>query len=193
MTPLPVIAGIYRVTLDWRYGIQLTAHNVLHFDDQAASGSEASLFAALGANLDGNMVETMGNQCSLDGIDIIPLDGVSSSTHHALDGTFTGQQTGEAITQAATIVSQYTGVRGAANRGRVYLPFVAENAQNAGLLTAALRTTQDAAWETFRVAMEADDWPMAQVSYLNAVARAVTSIAVKPVVGTQRRRLNPLR
>lgn len=193
MPPLPTINNIFRVTFDWNLGFSLQAHNIMHFADTAISGSEASLFAALGANLTGAMFQTMSNQCGLNGIDILPLDGASSSTHHGLDGTLTGLGSADGIAQACAIVSLYTGLRGPRHRGRVFLPFVAEGSQNGGVLGTSDLAAQQAAWSAFLADMDSSNWPIAQASYVHADAHPVTAVAVKRVVGTQRRRLDQLR
>lgn len=193
MPPLPTIANIYRVTWDWSMGFSLQAHNIIHFADTGLSGSEADLFAALGDNLTGAMFQTMANQSSLVGIDILPLDGSSSTTDHPLDGTLTGLGSSEGIAQASTIVSLYTGLRGPRHRGRVFLPFVAEGSQNGGVLGTSDLAAQQAAWNAFLADMDSSNWPIAQASYVHADAHPVTAVTVKRVVGTQRRRLDQLR
>jgi len=186
---LPVIPGVMRVTLDWQLSTGPNGHNVLHF---AGIGSEADLFAALGANLTGDMQAAMSSASGLIGIDILPLDGASGTTSHTLDGTSTGLASGDPLIAPAAIISLFTGLAGPRHRGRVFLPFPGEGAVNSGFVLGTVRSDMQDAWEAFRVAMAADDWPLQVASYTHADTNDVTAVAARSVLGTQKRRVDQL-
>lgn len=188
--PLPVIAGVYRTTLDWTLGGgQARAHNVLHFG--GASGSEPDLFAALGAHLTDAMVNDMSDQSHLDGIDILELDGTAATVSHILDGTYTGQGSSDALIAPAELIKLQTPVRGPAHRGRIFLPFVAEGSTSDGFI--GNPATAQGGWTTFLADMAGDGWNLVVASYVHASATVVTSVSVEGPLGTIRRRQQQLR
>jgi hypothetical protein len=113
-------------------------------------------------------------------------------------------------------VTLYTLIGGRANRGRIYLPFVAEQGINDGLFIGDTATVPTPAWNTFVSTMGDDDWVMQVASLstktthtvhnadhsvtkrvpLDDVVPHATQVArclARPVVATQRRRQSRLR
>jgi len=187
---LPTIAGIARVTLDWHTEAGGTFANVLHF--HRAAGDEDDVFAALGSNLTNEMVAAMAPTCHLVNIDILLLDGASSTHHYPLDGTYKGTGSGEPLYQVCAIVSLYTGLRGPRHRGRIFLPCVGESNTANGLLNTVDQTEMQGGWEDFVAAMSADSTLLQVTSYEHADSEDVTAVAVQQVTGTQRRRMRQL-
>lgn len=192
--PLPVIPDVWRVTLNYRHGLQLIAHNVLHV--LAVSDSEAAVASSFNDSVPtSGFLDCLDTSTVLESFDLIPLDGTSTQTSHALDPTENGGHAGDATVPDAVIVSLYTAQRGTRGRGRVFVPFVGEASQNGGVLVSAHREAMEDAWNTF-----ADDLlaspaglQLGVASYRHADFHALTSLRIQPVVGTQRRRLRQIR
>lgn len=97
------------------------------------------------------------------------------------------------------IVRKRTGLGGREFRGRGYMPFVREpNVDQAGNLTAGVVSSHSATWDQFRVGAIANGTAnVAEMVLLHSATQAggppdptiITSLAVAPRVGTQRRRL----
>ena len=185
---LPVIADVFRVALHWQnvdggYGI-----NVLHF--RSPTLNELGLRTALNANWTNAMQQTMSSEGDQDTMQIIALNGVDPTLDFDGVGNSTGQGNDQALIQVATMVNFKTGTRGPQGRGRIFMPFVAENMTNAGRLDGTARATQETAWNTFIADMLADDAELVVASYRHSTASTVLTCHVAPIVGTQKRRVH---
>lgn len=199
-TPLPVIAQVFRCALRWRDSAsQQTAVNVIHVITDSAGKSPLEVFTCLDAHVTANMWAGVAAGVSVDQVDIIPLNGTSptSSFTTGHPAKWSGVNGTEAVTSTACLVKLKTLVRGRANRGRLFLPFLAEGAQVRGFMESATRTTMQNAWDAFLPAIDTDGTtPMNMVvaSYdrihggAGAHATAVDSALVEFPLGTQRRR-----
>jgi hypothetical protein len=126
---------------------------------------------------------------------ITKLDGISATYSQALvigNANISGAGAGDAIPQGACVVTVQSDARGKANRNRMYLPFVGESEQAAGVLTAADVTAAQTAWTAFHTAMLNDFWVPTVISPSKASPLANQQAAARYVVRsallTQRRR-----
>jgi hypothetical protein len=194
MAPLPVIADCRRVSLNWSYGIQLRATNVIHL-----AGVEPldDVFTALQESVVSDLWACVSDTAKVDSVDIIPLDGSSAGSHYvtdtSTDGRWKGGVSGECIPAVCALVKMTTAFRGRSNRGRAFLPFVGESAQNAGLMNATEVSNGNTAWADFLEAMAANASPLCVASYKNSSFHLVTTAEVEPIAATQRRRQSQLR
>jgi hypothetical protein len=186
--PLPVITGVYRVTLNWGTpSPSVHAHNVMHFF--APTLTDATLFTAIDGAVTAAMWDTVVNTASVKSVDTMKLDGSSPTVNHATGSPlkWQGQSTGsDYIPQGCCVVSEYTATRGRSHRGRVYLPWVSEGEQTSGNLLdiPAMQT----AWTAFLANVAAADAFLHVASYKLGTSSEVTSVVVKDKLKTQRRR-----
>lgn len=195
MPPLPVIAGIFRVTLNWNSDGGITPRNVLHI--QTATGDEEevadALHTALVANVDA--VQMISINYAVVTYDVLKLDGSSATvTVNAPDDDARGGASGQIMPSTATVLSMRTAQRGPRGRGRLYLGPAAEGLADAGYVPLTQRSTTPAAWQALNEDLLAS--PIAAgiyvASYVHGTAVPVTSFSVRPPFGTQRRRQNQL-
>jgi hypothetical protein len=101
---------------------------------------------------------------------------------------WTGSGVGDTIPGQCAVLSMKTVERGPANRGRMYLGPVAEQAQVNGTLDTNQRNSWVAAWVLFGSQLIAAGAQHVVASYKNATALTVVNYAVRPAMGTMRRR-----
>lgn len=188
--PAPVIADMFRVVLTWlnvsgAYGV-----NVLHVS--APGMDETDVYTAMNNDWQNAQQQTMSDDSDMDAVSVQALDGVSAEVLFPSFGDSSGQTAGDAVLQAATLVSLRTPLLGARHRGRVYLPFTAEGALVNGALDGTARDTQQTAWEDYRTNLIANGLALAIVSYKFGTAAAVTSLSIPQYPATQRRRIQRL-
>jgi hypothetical protein len=197
-TPLPVIADVFRCAIRWAAGSQ-TAVNVMHLQATVSGMTAADAFEVLQDSVGGGMWQPTSSSFVAGEVDITPLDGVSATQAFPTGGgaQWIGGTSGEWFPQAAGIVKLTTATRGRANRGRLFLPAIAESASADGFLDSTVVANCNAAWVAFIAALEADapnPWLLVVASYdrahLGAGAHAttvLTAVLERPL-GTQRRR-----
>jgi hypothetical protein len=175
------------VTLNWETSSQ-HAHNVMHFE--APTATEADVFAAFTAHRTTAMWAPVADVAVITSLDIIKLDGTSSSLSFDTGGGSGWHSTaGSAwLPQGSGIIKLATGLRGRSNRGRVYLPFLAESSQSSGFLDPGITTPTTAAWVTFANDMASDNAALGVASYKNATWHQAVNVICESATGTQRRR-----
>lgn len=199
-TPLPVIANVFRCALNWLDSTTgQTAVNVIHI-----LGTSSATSASVGEALDDAATTTMfGLQiptASVTLIEITPLDGVSATLPYTptIPANWTGSSSSTAFSpQTAEVIKLTTAVRGRANRGRIFLPFVDNNQNQDGHLTVGHVPSVTAAWQAFDAALLADS-PIAYTLGVAAYDRAhggagahftgLLNIECEVEVATQRKR-----
>lgn len=192
--PLPVIANTFRCALNWTMSdFGGSAENVMHINTSVGGKTAADVFEAITDALQADMFAAQYSNAFVKSVSITPLDGTSATVEFITPGTgaWVGGSSGQPIPQQANIIKLSTGLRGRSFRGRLFLPWVAENATVNGSIGSTLATTITTAWTAFQAALAADaDGPWVQVvaSYKLAVATAVTAYGAEPETGTQRRR-----
>jgi hypothetical protein len=189
--PLPVINDVFLVRWVWNstFG-QRSAINDTYWHDDAGGQTGTDLYNDMNAQILRNMWSMVHDSAGVDTVLTTKLDGSAATIPHAT-GTpakWVGLTTGPAILQGANVVTIRSGFRGRSKRGRIYLPFVAEGAQDNGTLTPALVTQAQTAWGTFLTGMLAAGWSLHVVSQKLGSSVASVSVTVQPYLKTQRRR-----
>lgn len=186
--PLPVIADVFRVTLNWTQTTgSISAHNVMHFEN--AGGTSTDVYNDINAHVTAAMWDFVVATGRVSSVSVLPLDGSSATTvfSTASPSKWSGAGTGsDWIPQGCGVVTWQTAERGRSRRGRTYLPWVAEGEQAAGVLAdvAACQT----AWTNFLTAMNLTDTIPVVASYKLASTRSVSAFLVRSFLKTQRRR-----
>lgn len=194
--PLPVIDKVFRCTLRWTTGPQ-SAVNVIHIHGDSGTPTPADVFAALDANVDTGLWNTVVPGAVITQVDILPLDGVSGTTSFATGGPakWSGNSAGDSIPAVAVLVKFGTGLRGPKHRGRIYLPFTSEGTVAGGNITTGQAAALGAQWQELQDDLNANTPPFSIViaSYKHADFAKVTSFVGELECGTQRRRQQRLR
>jgi hypothetical protein len=150
------------------------------------------------------MWDSVTSTASVQTVSITPLDGVSGTQTFPTGSPvkWSGQGTQPWQPNAAHIIKLETGLRGRNHRGRIFLPFFADDAGNDGAVDAGTATAMTGAWTTFAAAIAAD----APITYELGVASydrrhggagagfiPISSVLAETVQATQRRRQSRLR
>lgn len=194
MTAYPVLTDVFRTTFNYvavSGGPSGTAHNVMHF--KAPGKTAAQLATALAANWQANQTAWLPNTIKMGSYSIIKLDGSSASADYAQSPTILGQNAGEPIPAVCCIIKLRTGLQGRQNRGRIYLPWVNEAAQNAGVMDSTRVTNMQTAWTAYFAALATAGFTLHVASYVGAHSNPMTTLTVESICGTQRRRQQALR
>jgi hypothetical protein len=193
MPALPVIADVFRVTFKWTDPNIGHAVNVTHIS--APAQTAAGLSAIVAAHVTTAMWGPVTADAHIYELDVLPLDGTSAThTTTGLSGSpWVGGGSGAGIPAVAALIKLQTGLRGPANRGRIYLPFIAEGYTNEGTIDAGTVTSTTAAWDTFANDLVASSCALGVASYKHADWHQAIAIACEPFAGTQRRRQSRLR
>jgi len=188
MTPLPTISGVYRVAFNYQGPSGLTATTVQHY--HAPASSELLVFTAINAHFTVAMLGAINGATNMVSTVITHLDGTSGAVTFAAPTGSSGAGSGDAIAQAACIISLGTQLRGARHRGRSFLPFVAEGEQQAGFINGSTVTSVQNAWDTYLTDMAGDGVALCVASYVHSDANDVTQLAVRNVCGTIKKRVD---
>jgi hypothetical protein len=191
--PLPIIADVFRCVLNWTDpGAPQGAHNVLHFKTSVAGRTPLQVFTCLDAHVTQAMWDFTTTNAFVTSVGITKLDGVSAAEVFGTGSPakWQGGGTGSGIPQVAGVVKLATGLRGPANRGRIFLPFVGEGEYANGTLIDVVASTN--AWVTAAAAWIADaTTPMALgiASYKHSNWHQVVNLATQARSRTLGRRL----
>lgn len=191
VAPLPVIANVYRVALNWTNADfpSRVATNVIHL--RKAGSNPAALWTSLDAHATAAMWETQDTHTQVNSVAITPLDGSGTTltVNTGRPAKWSGAQaTHDFSPQTCTVLKLVTAKRGRSYRGRVYLPFTCENSQVAGIVDNGQGAAMTAAWVAWMAAMAADGFALVVASYLLSTAENVVALACEADVATQRRR-----
>jgi len=187
---LPVIANVFRCTINGTAFGGVTPHNVFHVSAPAVDEAEVGA-ALVAACQDGQMA------CVKAGHE------PASFTVLALDGTSAGQlisrdpgdpqmclASGDSLPELAAVLRITTARRGARGRGRLFLgPLVEDEVENGILDVTGDNGDIPAKWATFASELAGSGITMGIASYAHADFHAITGLALDQHVGTQRRRL----
>jgi hypothetical protein len=194
MTPLPTIANVWRLALNWELGdgSNQTAENVIHV--RVTGGTPPDPATAVDAALTSNMFAPCSTSAIVYSITETPLDGSSASSTRIVTNPNAHGGTSGAIAPAfAAVVSLATAERGRSKRGRVFVPMVGLSAITDGSLTSTPAGLMRTAWTTFIAALATAEVPLVVASYKLASATDVISASIKAQGGTQRRRQTRVR
>lgn len=175
--------------MHWEGSNGETAENVMHF---ATEGNASDVGNGLAANFDDlGLIDTVSSAAGVTGFSVTPLDGVSPTTEFPFVSPFTGPGNDQFIPNLAAVITLYTARRGRSYRGRIFLPFTAENRQNNGFTDPSTVIGHLAdAWTELAadlIALTPGVFPVV-ASYLHRTSEPVTLYKPQHVYGTQRRR-----
>jgi len=161
----------------------------------APTDDAASLAAKIVAAVSANMWATASDEGVISDFDILALDGSSSTVNFVTGGgsTWAGQETGDPIMNAPAIIKLATGLRGPRHRGRVFIPYTAEDIQHSGIILETTAGLTTAAWEDFANALVADDVALGVASYAHSDWNQVLNLKCERALGTMRRRQDAVR
>lgn len=188
--PLPVIANVYRVTLNWNRVGAIRPVNVLNF---VSTGSATHVGSVISGAFTSGMFDCMRTDAILNNLSILPLDGVSGTITYSGFSVTGNAGTGDFEPSTCAVVSLKTGLRGPKHRGRVFIGPVAQSKDINGTLADA--GTIQTSWNTFATAIAAatPTVNLGVASYKFASFQDVATITCDSVVGVQRRRNNQSR
>jgi len=207
--PLPIIAGVFRVSLMWAHNSGQTAVNVIHV--AKTGGTAVGAANAIDAAVTTELWFNVSSLAHVTEQVVTPLDGSSATLHFPVTGTkWQGNASSSDMEPGpAAIVSLRTNNRGRRFRGRLFLPFQGEIGSANGVISTATTVSQ-AAWTAFVLALGTATYPLVIASYgysllINTRAHTIsestwtpfaTPVAtalVESTFGTQRRRQGRLR
>lgn len=192
VAPLPVITDVFRVAFLWQStDLPKSAVNVMHFE---ASGKTASQVAtAIDAHVTAGMWFAQNSHAAVTELDVTPLDGSGTTFTFATASAAKwkgGSSTFDVNPQVAAVVKMVTAKRGRSYRGRVFLPWVAENRVTNGAFDPTDLAAVNALWATFLTDMNTASVHPVIASYLHATSERVTGVSFEARTATQRRRQN---
>jgi hypothetical protein len=197
--PLPIIADVFRTVFIWRdIDSGTNAINVMHISAPGATEEDVldTVFASV-ATRGTAMFAALSGGCFVERVEVEKLDGTSARHSRNTAGATTphwqGQGSGGSIVAAAAIIKLSTALRGRSNRGRLYLPSVAESKYADGVLDTVAQTSMTTGWDAFANDLVADTMALGVASYRHANWHQAVGIVCESAVGTQRRRQNQLR
>jgi hypothetical protein len=193
MAETPVIADTFRCALDWVETDGATAATVFHVF--APGKSETEINAAVGAAWSSDCMHNVSSRATISGISIQALDGESGTLNFPFASEhLVGLGSAECAIEACTLVQFKTTQKGARGRGRIYLPFLPDDAFNGGKLVGSNLTAPHTGFQAWKDDMVADDSVVLVVaSYVHGDQHTVLSVNIDPVIGVQRRRVARLR
>lgn len=189
--PLPIIANVAQARLIWTSdSAPRPAVNDLYFKDVVGGASINSLWTLLDASVTAGMWDLVGGtNTKVSSVRLTPLDGITAGTVKTPAGAkWASGSSADPILQGAAVVTFASTIRGPRGRGRIFLPFIAESGQTAGVLSSGSVTTMQAAWTAFINAMGAGSWPQHVVSAVHTDSHVVGAVTVRSFLKTQRRR-----
>ena len=153
------------------------------------------VYALLASTVNPHQWEPVSGDGRVATVDILPLDGTSSTKTYTtpVSTEWTGQASGAIVPAVAGLVKLQTGLRGPANRGRLFLPWLGEGAIDSGLVSSGILSTWSSHWADFGTAMAAGGAALGVASYKHGTWHQATTIAVEHVCATQKRRQEQLR
>lgn len=197
MPPLPVIHGVYRITLPWTAVSGVAPRNVFHVE------SASSDVEAVGTALDqafqsssAGMFEIMPTGMECLQLEILPLDGVQATVITDLTQVVTGGGGGGQFSPAsAAVLSMRTTQRGPQGRGRMYIGPCTESFIADGVIDTQRRDDMVGAWKGFLLTLRigSPSCTLVVASYTHARANTVLDVSMSTTLGTQRRRQDQLR
>lgn len=195
MAPLPVIGNVARIALIWNTVNGIKPVNVLHLiTDSTDEEQIANDLHDAWADAGGAQFNQVANGFAIDAMAVTLLDGTSATQVINVTPDIGGAGGGEAIPQAAAVLSMHTSQRGPRGRGRLYIGPLGEAVQSNGLLNGGAKTTALAAWNdsVAPLAASPSTASYAVASYVHADVHGVSSFSMRNPTGTQRRRQNQL-
>jgi hypothetical protein len=195
MAPLPTIASVFRVAINYNAHAGVRPINVIHV--LAPTANEEDVFDGMEAGFAGvtnNPLACIASVFQVEGYTITKLDGSSAGVAFPSTEHQTGGSTGEMLPAVAAVLSILTTQRGPRGRGRMFLGPMGEAAASEGLVDGGKRAEAVAGWNEFQAEISglATPMDMGVASYVYAEFNPVNHFAMRQPVGTLRRRQNQL-
>jgi len=195
MAPLPTIGNCVRFTINWSQSAGVRPVNVLHLitsstDEEEIAGAFSDAVLAAGADV----FDPVQDGYTIDSYTVTLLDGSSAAQVINEPATIGGQASGDPIPAVAAVLSLRTAQRGPRGRGRLYLGPVGEGITAGGVLTGTTTTSTVAAWTALmgELATGTPTMSLGVASYVHSEVNGVSSVSMRPQVGTMRRRQDQL-
>jgi hypothetical protein len=205
--PLPLIPGVFRVSITHAPGNAVSSTNVMHFFSSTLTADQV-LTALNGAVSVGMFDQKLGAL-----VDVLcvatELDGASPSAEATFSGGgWVGTSAGEVSPASSVIVTLRTSQRGKRHTGRVYLGTMGEDKMAGGQILPAAQATMQPAWTAFISNCSSAGIPLHVTSYgytnpgtdpgntrpsYTATTVPVVTATVQQFLATQRRRQSRLR
>lgn len=194
--PLPVITNTFRVGVVQQVtGVAENLVNVIHVHTGGGL-SETDVAEAVEAAWGDNISAIQSSNLNYIETDVLELNGTSGTLQHTWTGATTtgthGANEMEGL-QVCAIWTLRTGLAGRSHRGRMFISGLQRSQvdQNTGhQLDGGSRTAMQTAADGFVADLAATSTDLVVASYALASESLVTSILVRPYLGTQRRRVN---
>jgi hypothetical protein len=173
---------------NWESSTQ-TAKNVMHLN--TLSGDPDDIFEALEAAIGNQMWATCSNEASVTSVDLSRVEPDALVHHYDVtDASWLPDSSGEFMPQVAALIQLRTNHGGRSGRGRVFLPFMREAAQDAGFLAGSLASTLTDEWQDFhdRLIAGGTVLNLAVASYVDEASYNVATCTGAATTATQRRR-----
>lgn len=196
MPHLPVIADVYRCTLNWKAtNSQLQPRNVIHISSPTATDA-ADLVTRLDDGLAGLSFvwDPIPSDWAVEQISVLKLDGSSSTIDVDVPhpDRWIGGSSGEWSPNTAGVIKLQTGLRGREHRGRIFLGPCAENKMVDGKLNPTTVGDMAGDWGTWTNYIATHGAALGVASYRHASWSQATNVVVRARVGSMRRRLEAL-
>lgn len=188
MSPLPVIADVYRCAVTLLGSGGQTATNVFHVGSGATTAIDVA--NAIDGDPDGhNPWQFCSALFESARIDVIKLDGTSAEVSKIAEHIL-GTQAGQVLFESSALIKLMTDLRGKEHRGRMFIGPLTEESVSAGVLGGSVVTGIAAAMGAWKSNLEDEIGGNLKVaSYKLGTASNVTSTLTENVQRTQRRRL----
>lgn len=190
MSPLPVIEGVYRVTINLTAQGALSPVNVFHI--AGTPGTDAEAQAALSLAWQSNMLSPVPDVFEPTTYTIIPLDGTTPSSDHVINPDahpLCNAGDDDWSPETAAVLKFKSNFRGPSGRGRIFIGPLGEGSMADGKWVGEGVADVLEAWENFNDALNTEAFTMCVASYTNEVAHVITNISANLELATQRRRL----
>lgn len=187
--PLPTIADVFRVALNWASSAGDPRINVIHIS--APTKTEAQVFASLDSNVTANCWAATGSGSTVERVVITKLDGVADPFEFDTGSPAKwsgGAGSADFIPQVAALMKLISGSGGRRGRGRIFLPDVAESVQVGGILNSTNINNLNTGWDDLANGLVSDGMAIGVASYVASQWRQATTIFAETFTATQRRR-----
>lgn len=188
MSPLPVIADVYRCAVTLLGTNGATATNVFHVGSGATTAIDVA--HAIDGDPDGNNPwQYCSDLFASASISVIKLDGTSAEVTTFADHIL-GTQSGQVLYEASAVIKLLTELRGKEHRGRMFIGPLTESTVAGGILAGSSVSGLVDGMTAWKSNLEDEIGGNLKVaSYKLGTATNVSSFFVENVQRTQRRRL----
>jgi hypothetical protein len=185
----PIIPNVYRCALNWKTAGPAYAENVIHILCPGTSASH--IMEILEVAVGNQMWASVSDEARVESVSITPLTATPLTEEFpTVSASWTPDTGGEYIPQMAGIVKLLSSTGGRRARGRVFLPFTRESAQEGGALATTVADGLSDAWNDFKDAIVTADGNahLVVASYRGLTSHNVVNCIGEKQTGTQRRR-----